>query len=189
MGRPSLAEQRQAEILEGFERCVLRDGIAHTTMTAIAKEIGCQRTLINHYFGGTDELVRALVEKLTEDQRREFREFSSASKKTGAALMVDYLFRRLPKGGNALVRALRADGGSSANESLAKMYQDSARLLGTFLQREIPGATPARCRATATSIVCLAMSRFQLSALGVRDRELAGLRASAETLIDALESG
>ena len=79
MGRPSLAGQRRQEILAAFERCVLRDGLAATTVRAVAEETGCQRTLINHYFGDMEGLVGALVTTLTEELTRSFREATASS--------------------------------------------------------------------------------------------------------------
>ena len=92
MGRPSLAGQRRAEILAAFERCVLRDGLAHTTVQAVAQEAGCQRTLINHYFGDMEGLVRALIDTLTGDLAEAFREATASS--PGLPAVLDFLFRR-----------------------------------------------------------------------------------------------
>ena len=66
------------------------------------------------------------------------------------------------------------------------MYEAFASGLTACLRAEIPAAPASRCRSTAFAIVCLAMSRSQLTKLGVSKRHTQGLRSSAEGLIDSL---
>lgn len=184
MGRPRLTEQRRAEILAALERCVLRDGLAHTTVAAVAAEAGFHRTLVNHYFGDMESLVRALLTGLAEEQARSFRDATSGS--AGLASVLDYLFRRAPSRVELLIGALRAPGAGAANAPLASMYEAFTAGLDALLRAEIPSAPSSRRRSTAFAIVCLAMSRFQLARLGVAKRHTQSLRASAQVLIDAL---
>ncbi len=184
MGRPSLAEPRRREILAAFERCVLRDGLANATVAAVAAEAGFQRTLIHHYFGDMESLVRALVVKLTDELTQSFRRATAQS--PGISAVLDFLFRRAPSRVHRLIGALRAPGVASANEALAGMYEGFASALGAYLRAEFPAAPAGRCRSTAFAIVCLGMSRSQLAGLGVSRRRTQGLRESAEVLIDSL---
>src|SRR5687767_587434 len=101
MGRPRLTEQRQAEILAALDRCVQRDGLANTTVAAVAAEAGCQRTLVNHYFGGMEGLVRALLDALTEELTQSFRDATAKSPRLPA--VIDYLFRRTPSRAHTLI--------------------------------------------------------------------------------------
>jgi AcrR family transcriptional regulator len=184
MGRPRLTDQRRAEILAALERCVLRDGLANTTVAAVAAEAGFHRTLVNHYFGDMESLVRALLDGLTEELTRSFRDATSGS--AGLAGVMDYLFRRAPSRAETLIGALRAPGTDAANAPLASMYEAFTAGLDALLRAEIRSAPSNRRRATAFAIVCLAMSRFQLARLGVAKRHTQSLRSSAEQLIDAL---
>jgi len=184
MGRPPLTQQRQREILAAFERCVLRDGLAHTTVAAVAVEAGIQRTLVHHYFGGMEGLVRALVVSLTRELAQDFGDASA--KPPRLAALLDFLFRRKPSRAEMLIGALRAPGTVSANAPLASMYEAFTAGLDACLRAEIPEAPAGRRRATAFAIVCLAMSRFQLARLGVPPRRTRALRSSAEVLIGAL---
>lgn len=184
MGRPPLTEQRQREILAALERCVLRDGLARTTVAGVAAEAGIQRTLVHHYFGGMQGLVQALVVSLTDELAEAFGDASAQSPRLTALL--DFLFRRKPSRAEMLIGALRAPGIESANAPLASMYETFTAGLDACLRAEIPAAPAGRRRATAFAIVCLAMSRFQLARLGVSAQRTRGLRSSAEVLIEAL---
>ena len=77
----------------------------------------------------------------------------------------------------------------AADEPLARMYEAFASGLSACLRAEFPAAPAARCRSTAFAIVCLGMSRSQLTELGVSQRHTQGLRSSAEVLIDSLRRG
>jgi AcrR family transcriptional regulator len=187
MGRPRLTEKRRGEILAALERCMLRDGLANTTVQAVAAEAGFHRTLINHYFGDMESLVRALVVSLTDELTQSFGDATATS--PGLPRVLDYLFRRAPSRANTLIGALRAPGIEAVDEPLARMYEAFASGLSACLRAEFPAAPAARCRSTAFAIVCLGMSRSQLTKLGVSQRHTQGLRSSAEVLIDSLRRG
>ena len=186
MGRPSLAPQRRQEILAALERCVLRDGVASTTVQAVATEAGCQRTLINHYFGDMDGLVGALLDKLREDFNRSYREANP--KLPGIPALLDFLFRRPPSRANELIGAFHGSGIESTREPLARMYDDAAAVLSRYLRAQFPDASATRCRSTGFALVCLTSSRYHLGALGISNRQIQSLRSSAKALIDALEA-
>jgi len=186
MGRPSLAPQRREEILAALERCVLRYGVAGTTVQAVASEAGCQRTLINHYFGDMDGLVDALLEQLSENFNRSYRAANPVP--IGVNALLDFLFRRPASSANELIGAFHAAGAESAREPLANMYEGAAALLSKLLRAEFPEASATRCRSTAFALVCLTISRYHLGGLGVAPRQIQTLRSSAKVLIDALDA-
>lgn len=76
MARPSKQAQRETEILDAFEQCVVRYGIEGATLQHIADEAGLARPLLRHYVGNREELVDALTERyikkteqITDDMR------------------------------------------------------------------------------------------------------------------------
>jgi AcrR family transcriptional regulator len=54
-------EATRARILAAVERLIVRDGVAAARVNAIAAEAGVDKVLIYRYFGGRDELLRALA--------------------------------------------------------------------------------------------------------------------------------
>lgn len=67
MGRRSLANERRAQILEAFYRCISKHGLQNSTIKRIAQEAGVQPSILYHYFKNRDELVERLLEKVMED--------------------------------------------------------------------------------------------------------------------------
>ena len=61
VGRPSRVDERSEQILSAMADVVARDGLTGTTLANVAAESGLQRTLVLHYFGNRDNLVRAFV--------------------------------------------------------------------------------------------------------------------------------
>lgn len=62
MPRPSLKDERSQEILDAFLTCVARFGLEGATQERIAAEAGVKRTLLRHYLGNRDEMIRALMD-------------------------------------------------------------------------------------------------------------------------------
>lgn len=68
MGRPSVQNQRKAEILDAFLTCVAAYGVEGATLERLASASGLKRPLIRHHLGNRDDMVRALAHEVTEKQ-------------------------------------------------------------------------------------------------------------------------
>lgn len=53
----------EKSILEAAERLFLEKGFAHTTTTMIAREVGCNQSLIHYYFRSKEKLFQLVFEK------------------------------------------------------------------------------------------------------------------------------
>ena len=53
MGRKSIAPQRQNEILDAFERCVMKYGFTGSSTHRISEEAGMKQPMVAHYFGNS----------------------------------------------------------------------------------------------------------------------------------------
>ena len=56
------AELRKPEILEGYYRVLIKEGLEGTSISKIAKHLGIHPSLILHYFKNKDNLRLALIE-------------------------------------------------------------------------------------------------------------------------------
>ena len=66
MPRPDLTEQRTAEILDAFERCIVRHGLDGSSLEKIGEEAGMKRPILRHYVGNREALVMALAERVID---------------------------------------------------------------------------------------------------------------------------
>jgi AcrR family transcriptional regulator len=63
MARPSKSEERKEQILNAFERCVVRSGIQGVTLEKVAKEAGLPRSLVRHFVGNRDDMAAAVFDR------------------------------------------------------------------------------------------------------------------------------
>ena len=93
MPRPSKIAERTEEILDAFERCVARYGVEGSTLERVAEEAGLQRSLLRHYVGNRDELLRALLDRFFAESDRQTISLIDALPATNRAnVLIDYLF-------------------------------------------------------------------------------------------------
>ena len=59
--RPSLKDQRSAEILDAYLTCVAKFGLDGATQERIAAQAGVKRPLLRHYLGNRDEMISTLT--------------------------------------------------------------------------------------------------------------------------------
>lgn len=74
MGRRKIGEERRTEILAAFETCVVRKGLAKTTLADVADEAGQPRSLVRYFIGNRDDMVDALIDRVLERGEAQFRE-------------------------------------------------------------------------------------------------------------------
>lgn len=63
MGRPSLVAVRQEQILDAVQHCVIEYGLAGTTLLRVAARADVQPSLIRHYLGNKQAVMRAAVRR------------------------------------------------------------------------------------------------------------------------------
>ncbi len=62
MGRKSLKEERQKEIVIAFYKVAKKEGIENTSIAKVADMMGVNPSLVMHYFKTKDDLLQALVD-------------------------------------------------------------------------------------------------------------------------------
>ncbi len=64
MARPDLSAERTEQILDAFERSVIKHGIEASSLEKVAQEAGVKRPIIRHYIGNREQLILALAERV-----------------------------------------------------------------------------------------------------------------------------
>lgn len=62
MGRKSLKEVRQKEIVEAFYKVAKKKGLENASLAKVAKEMRINTSLVLHYFGSKDEVIYGLID-------------------------------------------------------------------------------------------------------------------------------
>jgi AcrR family transcriptional regulator len=69
MGRPSLAEPRRRQIIDGLRAAIVKHGLAEASVQCIAEEAQVPPGLIHHYFDSKEALLIATFDQVVEDLR------------------------------------------------------------------------------------------------------------------------
>ena len=62
-----MSEETIKKLLEGAQKCLVREGFRKTSVKAIAHYAGVNHGLVHHYFGSKEELLAALVQSVASD--------------------------------------------------------------------------------------------------------------------------
>jgi len=193
MGRKNLTEERTAEILEAFARCMVKYGL-DTSLDQVAEEAGMTRSIIRHYIGNREEVVNTLVAHIAVDYLAELRvQAAQIPQEQMISTTLDYLFGDEPsyEDTDKLIFDLMMtakDRYPQAKKTLVAMFEELVSMFVADLAHAYPQANEAHCRNMAYSVLALAMSNESLLWTGMDQRYGAAARASAEALIRTLGS-
>ena len=188
MPRPSRKEERKAEILDAYGRCIARHGVEGTTLEMTADEAGLARALIRHNVGNKDDILEAFLDRFLADSSSELGSFMAmlpeddrVNVMLGWLFDPDYSDRQYVSVSNALFTA------ATDNRSLAKQLRRWMAEFTGKIENELRDAYPEsddRIDAVAAGIVAIYFSFESLAPLG----DTAELRATSETAARLLVS-
>src|SRR6266403_1463989 len=69
MGRPSLAEPRRRQIIDGLRAAIVEHGLAEASVQRIAASANLPAGLVHHYFESKEDLLIAAVDQIVDDAR------------------------------------------------------------------------------------------------------------------------
>lgn len=193
MPRPSLKDQRSAEILDAYLTCVARFGLEGATQERVAAEAGVKRPLLRHYLGNRDEMLSALTIYVVES-------FAAATEKLKDYLgehgapsdLIEVLFAddhsqdpRLMLAYQAMVTATETY--PDMRPPLLQSYVDFLAMIRSVLARAYPEALPESVHAVAQGVAASTQTLDAMMPLAPPGNWRQELKRSAEILIASLE--
>lgn len=192
MGRPDLSRQRKQEILDAFERCVARYGLAETSLERVAQEAGMKRSILRHYVGNREQLVEALAQRVVLKYQADFRKFAATAK---TAKNPDYLIRNLfpdqPVETAESVMVIEsliaaAERNDKVRKCLVEYIDDLVDQMVELLHTWFPRSTRKQRRSAAYGLIGIWFNQESLAPLRLSPKYVKAARASAKILIDSL---
>ncbi len=173
MGRKSLAKERIEQILDAFERSIVQYGLDGATLQRVADEAGVKLSMINHYIGKREALVKAMVERFIERYRQDTDAFlASCPPERRLEELLGFYFSEASS-------SYRPQDNAILSELMALSERDAAlkgQLLSLFatleetfyheLRRSYPSATEQESRKSAYLILSLWNGHATLRWLG-----------------------
>jgi len=175
MGRKSLAGERINQILDAFEECIIEHGLSGATLHCTAEQAQLNIGMIHHYIGNRDDLLRAIVNRLSERTEQETAMFI---KKTPAHLRLPYLLQYLfeekhESRTNRIINELFT--ASTHNLFIQKLLQEINQLYQKLIAAEIkqtyPHLTVTRCQKLAFTLLSMAYGAGLLVKIGFDSKQ------------------
>lgn len=194
MGRPNLSEVRTAEILDAFERTVVRFGLEGSSLERVADEAGVKRTILRHYIGNRDELILALARRVVEKYQRQLQEFfDQITPDKRVDQLLGFFFSSGPvetAEGLVVVQALISSGEQypQVKEMMLGYVEGLVSQLSNELREAYPDASGQRYWSVAYGVVSICFNQESLTPLGLPRKYLRSARSCARSLIQTLES-
>jgi len=190
MGRKNITPQRQEEILDAFEICIEKFGLANCSTRRIAEEANIKQPLIAHYFGSKDAMISALVERIINHY---ITGFQNAVKNSDSHIdaVLDYLFDSGLKGNKTKRNLIGQLVSNTINdEKLKNKIQTLYCAFLEFGERELhklfPNSKASNRKKCTYGILCLIAGNDVILSVDIpwSNRKLA--RKNAEELLTQL---
>ena len=196
MGRKDLTEQRHEDILDAFERCLIKYGLEESTLERVAQEAGKSRNIIRHYIGNREDLIAAFVDRiLSRIKQVAIDILESTPKNKLVPKVLDFLFQERttedpPDLGERMLAGMWhiREQSPKVQQALLNFYQEFEKVLTDGLVRLYPDVPAKKCQEVAYSIICLAETNWVLGSVGVDVSHTRMARRSAEYLLQVLEN-
>jgi len=94
MARAKIEDERKEQILKAFEACVIRHGLAKTTLQKVADEAGLPRSLVRYFVGNRDSMVDLLIARMIDRGEATLADAQQAGRANTLNDLIDTVFER-----------------------------------------------------------------------------------------------
>lgn len=191
MGRPNLTAVRRREIFDAFEECILKFGLEGSTLELIADQAGMKRSVVRHYTGNREELIRDFVDDfIRRTQQAQDEALCETQPEVAFGNLIDLIAgpRFADPREDALLDALMAAShrDPELRAQLREVYRTFRRAIAKHLRATSPSASAPAIRQAAHALMCLAYGHATMSDLGLATHELRHVRDAAHSILDSL---
>ncbi|MBI5946446.1 MAG: TetR/AcrR family transcriptional regulator [Chloroflexi bacterium] len=196
MGRKDLTEQRHKDILDAFERCLIKYGLEESTLERVAQEAGKSRNIIRHYIGNREDLIAAFVERILLRIKQVAADIlADTPRQELVPNVLSFLFQERtandpPDLGERMLGGMWRIREQSplTQQALLNFYKEFEKILTDGLSRLYLNVPAEKCQEVAYSIICLAETNWVLGSVGVDNSHTHMVRRSAEYLLQSLDN-
>ena len=192
MARAKMEDERKEQILVAFEACVIRDGLAKTTLQKVADEVGLPRSLVRYFVGNRSSMVDLLIARMIE--RAEVLLEGAQQKGEAGTLdeLLDVVFASTfgDETSNNVVGELwyLAERDPAIRTRLADMYGRIVTVLVAQMTVEKIGPGEDARHAVAHALLSLAYGEASFTGIGLKNANAIPFRQLADALIRELKT-
>ena len=186
-----MEEQRREQILSAFETCVVRQGLANTSLADVAAEADLPRPLVRYFVGNRDDMVELLITRMVGRAEAELTGRGSHGGGRTVSDVVDFLFDRVfaDSTSNSVVDELwyLAARDDEIRAQLKTVYGKLFRALVKWLREdENVNAHKKDVEAVAFTLLSLVYGDVSFRELGLSGTSRARVRKIAQGLVETL---
>ncbi|MEP0071010.1 hypothetical protein [Pyruvatibacter sp.] len=192
MARPQMGDERRDQILEAFEKCVIRKGLAKTTLTDVADESSLPRSLVRYFVGNRADMVDLLIDRMIERGDDGVAKLRPKSRPMTTHDLVDFLFDNTFANdvSNSVIGELwyMAERDNKISKRLAAMYGRVIQMMIAQMETDGIGASDRQRRDAANMILSLAYGQASFLDLGLPDMTTKTGREFARVIVSNLST-
>jgi len=193
MGRPSIARERRQQILDAFEECVAEHGLRDASFSRVGRAIGLDRSTLHHYFHTREELLSALIERVSSSYIRRMEEaVSMLPGEDRAIALIDHFFSssfHQPKFSRLFAELKReAIRDRDVRRLLKRVYKLFEDTILPELQKDFPDAPAAKQRNVTLALASLVEGSTVFAVLGFESDYREAGRLMAHEMLKTLRS-
>lgn len=190
MARAQIGDKRREEILSACEACVVREGLAKTTLQKIADEAELPRSLVRYFIGNKGDIIPLLIDRM---MARADDDYAQIRPKTGSLTTqdaIDFLFDTAFSNEvtNTIVGELWKLGehDESVRLRLASMYRKMQQTLAKQMADDGIGHDGPERMSAANALISLAYGNASFAFLYRRTDEMKSSKQAAQAFIASL---
>ena len=187
MPRPNVSEERREAILQAFEACVVRKGIASTTLTDIAQEAGQARSLVRYFIGNRDDMVSCLIERLLARGEIQLNALKNRKAPVVVADLVDLLLDEVFADATTNIVIIELWQMSLHHEALRARLTSIYHQLISEVSSQIAGGHAPSPTDAAFAAVSMAMGAAFFKLMGLTAKDSSHLRVSIARVMTNFE--
>eukprot|EP00439_Symbiodinium_sp_Y106_P088808 s1_g1344.t1 len=190
MARAKIEDERKEQILAAFEVCVIREGLAKTTLQKVADEAGLPRSLVRYFVGNRASMVDLLIKRMIERGEAILADAQAAGKANTLFDLLDKMFSETfsDETSNNVVGELwyLAERDVTIRTRLADMYGRITDALVAQMTTENIGAGMAEREDVAHALLSLAYGDASFIGVGLAKPNSISTRQLADALVREL---
>jgi AcrR family transcriptional regulator len=190
MARAKIEDERKEQILKAFEACVIRHGLAKTTLQKVADEVGLPRSLVRYFVGNRGSMVDLLIARMIERGEATLATAQRAGEASTLGDLIDTIFAATfgDETSNNVVGELwyLAIRDVTIRTRLADMYSRITDALVVQMTAEEIGPGLAEREDVAQALLSLAYGEASFTDIGLKKPNSISSRRLADALISEL---
>lgn len=187
MARPKIDTERKQQILTALEACVVKYGLAKTSLQDVADMSGLPRPLVRYFVGNREQMITKLFESIIDRGEQQLAEWIAKTDSPTLEDHLDLLFDTVfaDQTNNALISELWyiANRDAEIRDRLSGLYERVADFVADGLAQEGLGSSDEDRKNAALSLVSLAYGEAALRHIGLTLKHPAIIREQATAII------